>query len=1016
MQQGIMEQEAVQGYRPSPQQKRVWLLQQQDGQGAYRAACVLGIYGGLREETLRAALEGVVARHEILRTGFHTLRGMSYPLQVIGEGVELELTREDLSGLDAAERSLRVAELFEREKTSPADVRREGLLRATLVRESSDEHALILGLPALCTDNAGMSLLVEEIARAYAAHASGREPDEDPPQYADLSEVLNELLESEETRAGRDHWRQQNLSSIAQPRLPLLQASAAPFSPALVSAPLSTELRSSLHTLSDDSPGRLASFLLACWQAVLWRNTSQPEFVVGLCCDGRADEDLRPALGPLGRCLPVRAHCNAGLRFSELWGAASDSSAEAVQWQDYFAWDESGEAEADYFAASFEYESRADIKDDATGLTFRVLSQYVCSERYDLKLNCVSQDGGLLLELHYDRERYDETYAARLLEQLLTLTRSAAGNVEAPLGELEVIGDAERHRLLVGWNDTRADYGPPVRLHTLFEAQAARTPDAVALTFNDTGLTYSELDSRANQLARHLRTLGVGPESRVGVCVERSTEMVVGLLGVLKAGAAYVPLDPEYPSERIAYMLEDGEVSVLFTQSSLLDTLPRQSARVLCLDSDWPLISEHSGDALGLEVSAEHPAYVIYTSGSTGRPKGVVITHRAISNHMLWMSGEMPLDADDRVLQKTPLSFDASVWEFYAPLLCGARLVMAPPGVHRDSAALVRLMREESVTVVQVVPSMLRLLVEEDEIAECGSLRRVCVGGEALSVELVKRFRERVDAELYNLYGPTEATIDASAWRADESGRVTIGRPIKNAQMYVVDEGFNPVPVGVAGELLIGGEGLARGYLNRPELTAEKFIPNPFGEDGGGRLYRTGDLVRYLAEGELEYLGRIDHQVKVRGFRIELGEIEAALESVESVKQAVVVAREEGGESRLVAYVVGEGGAELGVGELRAQLRERLPEYMVPSAFVSLGEMPLTPNGKVDRRALPEPDGQRGGRGEADYVAPRTPTEELLAGIWSSVLRAERVGIEDNFFELGGHSLLATQLMSRVRE
>ncbi|MCA1634464.1 MAG: amino acid adenylation domain-containing protein, partial [Acidobacteria bacterium] len=838
-----MEQEAVQGYRPSPQQKRVWLLQQQEGQGAYRAACVVGISGGLREETLRATLEGVVARHEILRTGFRSLRGMSYPLQVIGEGVALELTRLDLSGLDKVEQSQRVAELFEREKTSPTDVQREGLLRATLVRESSNEHALILGLPALCTDNAGMSLLVEEIARVYAAQASGRELHEDPPQYADLSEALNDLLESEETRAGRDYWRRQDISSIAQPRLSLLQASPAPFSPALVSAPLPTELCSRLRALCADSPGRLAPFLLACWQAVLWRHTSQPEFVVGLFSDGRADEELRPALGPLGRCLPVRTHLDAQLRFSDLWKAATDSAAEAAQWQDYFTWEQSGETDADYFSASFEYESRADIKDDAPGLTFRVREQYACTERYDLKLHCVSQGGGLLLELRYDSARHDDAAAARLLEQLRTLVRSAADNVESPLGELEVIGEAERQQLLVEWNETRADYGPAKCLHSLFEVQAARTPDSVAVTFDGAGLKYRELDSRANRLAHHLRALGVGPEYRVGVCVERSIEMVVALLGVLKAGAAYVPLDPEYPSERLAFMLEDSQVSVLLTQSSLLGGLPPHQAQVVSLDSDWGHISAHSGEALHLEMSAEHPTYVIYTSGSTGRPKGVVIPHRAISNHMLWMSGEMPLGADDRVLQKTPLSFDASVWEFYAPLISGARLVMAPPGAHRDSAALVRLMREESVTVVQVVPSLLRLLAEEDELAECVRLRRVCVGGEALSAELVRRFRERSDAELYNLYGPTEATIDASSWRADESGRVTIGRPVSNVRMYAVDERLNPVPVGVAGELLIGGEGLARGYLNRPELTAEKFIPDPFAEEAGARLYRTGDLV-----------------------------------------------------------------------------------------------------------------------------------------------------------------------------
>ncbi|MCA1635273.1 MAG: amino acid adenylation domain-containing protein, partial [Acidobacteria bacterium] len=803
MPQEVIGREVVEGYRPSPQQRRVWSLQRQDearvsGATPYRAACAIDIEGVIDLRVLRSAVSDVAERQEVLRTTFRSVRGMSFPLQVVGDEAALDFEEGDIIGIEEPEQERIINRRFSAELRRPFDFERGPLLRCTLFMKSPDACTLIVSLHALCADTQSLHNLVTEITSAYAASSRGETVSDEPMQYVVISEIANDLLESEETRAGRDYWRRQSVSSIAQPRLPLRRESPAPFSPALVSAPLSAEFCSRLQALCAGE--RLSSFLLACWQAVLWRNSPQPEFVVGLYCDGRADEELRGALGPLGRCLPVRARLDAGLRFSEAWRAATDSSAEAAQWQDYFSWEQPAEGQAGYFSVGFEYEKREPAQ-GAPGLTFRVCEQYVCTERYDLKLHCVSQDGRLLLELHYDKERYDEIYAARLLEQLQTLARSAAGNVESPLGELEVIGEAERQQLLFGWNDTRADFGPAKCLHEFFEAQSTLTPGAVAVTFGEQQLTYSELDARSNQLARHLRTLGVGPETRVGVCVERSMEMVVGLLGVLKAGGAYVPLDPEYPAERIAFMLEDSGVTVLLTQSSLLGALPQHTARVVSLDADWPLIARQSDESPRAEATPGIAAYVIYTSGSTGRPKGVVITHRAISNHMLWMSGEMPLGAEDRVLQKTPLSFDASVWEFYAPLMSGARLVMTPPGVHRDSAALVKLMREESVTVVQVVPSLLRLLVEEDEVAECGSLRRVCVGGEALSAELVKRFKERLGAELYNLYGPTEATIDASSWRADGTERVTIGRPVSNARMYVVDEWLNPVPVGVVGEL-----------------------------------------------------------------------------------------------------------------------------------------------------------------------------------------------------------------------
>ncbi len=533
-------------------------------------------------------------------------------------------------------------------------------------------------------------------------------------------------------------------------------------------------------------------------------------------------------------------------------------------------------------------------------------------------------------------------------------------------------------------------------IHELFQAQAERTPGAAALVAEDRCLTYAELDEAANRLAHHLRGRGVGPESRVAVCLERSGELVVALLAVLKAGGGYVPLDPAYPRERIAHMLADSGAALLVTRAALLPLLPETAAGVLCLDeadlAAEPATAPESG------VGAGNLAYVIYTSGSTGTPKGVLIEHRALANHMRWMQDAFPLDAGDAVLQKTPFSFDAAVWEFYAPLMAGARLVVARPGEEREPARLVHTIREQRVTVVQVVPTLLRMLVDEPELAACHTLRRVFSGGEALPAELACR----CPVPVVNLYGPTESCIDATfhaATGTEATHTVPIGRAVANVRAYVLDADLRPA---AEGELFIGGAQVARGYLGRPALTAERFIPDP----AGGRMYRTGDRVRTLPDGTLEFLGRTDGQVKLRGFRVELGEVEAALRK--HAREAVAMVREDApGDQRLVAYVVG-GPDEA---ELRAALKGGLPEYMVPTAFVALDALPLTPNGKVDRAALPAPE-----RGEEGYVAPRTPTEEVLSGIWAAVMGVERVGIDDDFFALGGHSLLAMQIVARTRD
>jgi amino acid adenylation domain-containing protein len=570
-------------------------------------------------------------------------------------------------------------------------------------------------------------------------------------------------------------------------------------------------------------------------------------------------------------------------------------------------------------------------------------------------------------------------------------------------------------------NDTLVPYDLGTCLHQRIEAQAGRTPDAVAVVFEGEQLTYRDLEERADRLAQHLiRNLGVGPEVLVGICMERSVEMVVGLLGILKAGGAYVPLDPDYPRERLGYMLSDSRAPVLLTQARLRNDLEDRAAQVLCLDSDWRQLTKGEVQERPTQrVTAENLAYVIYTSGSTGRPKGVMNTHRGICNRLLWMQDEYQLTAEDTVLQKTPFSFDVSVWEFFWPLLTGARLVLARPGGHRDSAYLAQLIADQRVTVVHFVPSMLQLFLDEPGLEkQCRSLRHVICSGEALPFDLQQRFFSRFEAQLHNLYGPTEAAVDVTYWpcqRQSTENVVPIGRPVANTQIYVLDAQNAPVPVGSEGELHIGGVQVARGYWNRPELTAERFIPDPFSREAGARLYKTGDLARYRPDGALEFLGRIDYQVKVRGLRVELGEIEAVLEGNPAVKQACVLARtDEPGQPRLVAYLVPAANETPSTSDLRQYLQVKLPDYMIPSAFVVLEAMPLTPNGKVDRAALPAPDRKRPVLDQA-YVEPRDTLERFLAAQWCEVLKLDEVGIHDRFFELGGTSLQAARFINSLQ-
>jgi amino acid adenylation domain-containing protein len=1027
-----MQMETVNGFRLSPQQERLWALHEADGSRAYVAACAVEIAGRLDRRAFRAALDEVVGRQEILRTAFRRLPEMTIPVQVInGGGVSYE--EHDLTGLGEEAQARRLGEGFAEARRRSFDYEYGPALAAVLYGLAPERHAFVLSAPALCADAVSLRNLLGELSQSYAAAVAGRSLDGEPLQYADIAEWLNELLEAEGAALGREYWLGQEIP--ASPALPFETepAGGEPFNCESVRVRAGAERVVALEALASRLGATSAEVLLACWYVLLWRHTGQSELAVGVESEGRKYEQLKDALGPFAKSLPVRCDVRADEGFVELLGRVAGAAREAERWQESFSWEtflggasragEDGRLPSHAFA----FEDLT-ARYEAAGVAFELREQHVCAERFTLRLCARRRADGLDLEFDFDPARLSAEWVARLADGYVQLLAGVLADTAAPVETYAVCGPVEREQLLRDYNRTGADFTTPRLLHAPFEAQAARTPDAVAIVSEGVTFTYAELDRRASHLARHLRARGVGPDVLVGVCVERSPEMAWALLGILKAGGAYLPLDPAAPRERLALMLDDARPRLVVTAQPWRAALPAPEEEVVYLDAVPEVSDAPEGGGAHAEPTPDHLAYVIYTSGSTGRPKGVMVSHRSICNRLLWMQQAYPLDGSDTLLQKTVYGFDASVWELFVPLLAGARLVLARPGGQQDPAYLVEAVVEHQVTVLQLVPSMFGVWLKEEGAAGCRSLRRVFCGGEALPLAAAAEFHRMFSAELVNLYGPTEASIDATAWRVSPeeaaAGGVRaiapIGRAIANMRVYILDRSLNPVPHGVGGELHIAGVGLARGYLGRPALTAERFIPDPFSSEPGGRLYHTGDVARYRADGAVEFLGRSDDQVKLRGYRIEVGEIEAALRHHEGVVEAAVALREDvPGDQRLVAYVVarrvGEAAPELSAGELQQRLRRVLPEYMLPSTFVMLDALPSLPNGKVDRRALPAPDLTRDAR-DAQGTQPRTPFEESLAGIWADVLGVERVGSHDNFFELGGHSLLATQVVSRVRK
>jgi amino acid adenylation domain-containing protein len=782
------------------------------------------------------------------------------------------------------------------------------------------------------------------------------------------------------------------------------------------------EVGERLAELSREEGATLYMTLLGSFAALLQAYTGGDEVVVGTPVAGRNRTEVEGLIGFFINTLVMRTEVRGEESFRELLGRVREVVLAAYAHQDLpfeklveELHVERSLSHTPLFQVMFIMQNMPPASDLNLGdLSIEPLAVSSGTVKYDLILNMSEVAGSIGGTMQYNADLFDAATIKRMLDHFQTLLKGIVSHPGRRLSELPLLSGAERRETLSGWNDTDRDYPRRQCIHQLFEAQAEQTPDAVALGFEGEQLTYGELNRRANQLAHRLLTLGVKPETLVGICMERSPEMLVGVLGVLKSGGAYVPLDPLFPRQRLQYMLEDASVAALLTQQHIAAELPEHGAEVISLDTEWESIGRESAENPRTRVASDNLAYVIYTSGSTGQPKGVQIPHYAVVNFLNSMRRAPGLTSEDTLLAVTTLSFDIAGLELFLPLIAGGRVEIGSGQALADGEQFIKLIERSGATAMQATPATWRLLLELDWPGS-ESMKILC-GGEALPRELADRLIER-GAAVWNLFGPTETTIWSSTCRVEPGDNpVSIGRPIDNTQMYVLNRSMEPLPVKVAGELYIGGDGLARGYNRAPHLTASKFVPDPFSGKPGARLYKTGDLARYLPGGALEHLGRIDHQVKLRGFRIELGEIEAALKRHASVRESVVVAREDSpGDKRLVAYIVCEQEPPPAVDELRRQLRERLPDYMLPSAFVMLPSLPLTPNGKIDRRALPPPEHARPEL-KAAYAPPRSAAERVVASIWQEALQLEKVGRHDNFFDLGGHSLLTIQVHRKLRE
>src|ERR1051326_341385 len=1012
-------------------QQRLWFLNLlEPGSTAYNMPTGLRLLGNLDVAALERSFTEVVRRHEVLRTRIESVDGT--PVQVVMPAEAVDLSLVDLRAIADEERAAFVRRMAVEEGQRVFDLSQGRLLRHTLLRLGAEEHVLLLTMHHIVSDGWSMEILTREVSTLYAAYASGQESPlaELPIQYADYAVWQREWLQGEVLEEQLGYWRKQLADAPAVLDLPTDRNRPAQQSAREASLPLqlSTELTAGLKQLSKREGVTLFMTLLAAWQLLLARYSRQPDVVVGSPVANRTRAEVEGLIGFFVNTLVLRTEVSSELRVRELLQRVREVCLGAYAHQEvpFEMLVEQLQPERDLsytplFQVMLVLQNAPQQGIEWAGVQMRALELESGTAKYDLTLGLAESERGLVGTLEYNRDLYERESMERLVAHYQQVLSGLVEKVEQRVSDVRLLSEAEEAQVLRQGNERRAEYEVASSLTELFERQVERAPEATALLWEEQQVSYAELNRRANQLAHYLRRLGVGPESLVALVMERSVEMVVAVLGVLKAGGAYLPVDPAYPGERVRFMLEDAGASVVLTSGV---EFKDGNARVVRVDQEWQGIAAEPEANLESVTVADNLAYVIYTSGSTGRPKGMMITHRNVLRLFATSEQHFHFNANDVWSLFHSYAFDFSVWELWGALLYGGKLLLVKYWESRTPSAFLEQVREAGVTVLNQTPSAFRQLqhAEAEEPSGRLKLRVVIFGGEALELSSLKPWVERHGAEapqLVNMYGITETTVHVTyrCLQASEiegaSGKV-IGQALDDLVLYILDEQMQVLPAGVAGEMYVGGAGLGRGYLGRPELTATRFVPDPYSGVAGARLYRTGDVGRYRASGELEYVGRADEQVKVRGHRIELGEIEAALQQHEGVREAVVLVRGEAEQQQLVGYVVVAAGETVTSSELRASLEQRLPEYMIPQAFVALEQWPLTVNGKLDRNALPEPDGSRPELGK-EYVAPRTAVEEVLAGVWSEVLGIEQISIHDTFFQLGGDSIRSIQVLAKAR-
>ncbi len=1026
-------------------QQRLWFLEQLEPDGPYKVPAAFRLRGPLQVAALERSVNEIISRHEVLRTTFAEIEGQ--PVQIVAPRLTLSIPVEDLSRLPEVERTDQVNRTAARLREQPFDFALGPLVGAALVRLAEEEYHFWLLMHHIVSDGWSIGVLLKELSAAYEAFVAGRRP-ELPKlsiQYADFAVWQRAWLQGETLDRQMKYWKER-LGRKAptlelptdRPRPPVQSYRGASLTH-LIDLGLTRRLKA-LARRENVTP---YMFLLAVFKTLLGRYTRQDDIVVGTPVANRNRTELEPLVGFFVNTLVLRTDLSGDPTFRELLGRVRDVTLGAFAHQDvpFEKLVEELQPERDtsrtpLFQVMFSLQNAPLPPLRMGDIEISQLDDETEVSPFDLSFDVTERVDGLLCTLEYNTDLFDGATIKRMLKHFTMLLDAAVTDPSASLGALPLLTDEERRQLLGEWNETRRDFPRDRCVHELFEEQAARAPETVALVCGGERLNYAELNARANRLARHLRACGVRAEARVGILLEREAWAGVALLAVLKAGGAWMVLDPAYPPPRRSFMLEDAGASVLLTTTRLAASLPEHGARLVCLDAEAQQIEVHAASDLGQVAAADNLAYLVYTSGTTGRPKGTLVEHRSLVNTSLAFAAQHRLTSRDRLLQFASLSFDVAAEEFFGAWLSGARAVMRPAHVFDTIGEFVRFVEREGLTLANLPASFWAEWLTTLEDQRGGedhethgallpsTLRRVVVGNEKTLSTTLESWRQIVGSrvEWSNAYGPTETTVTASNYEPCEAGAAhlrthvaPIGRPIANAELYVFDARHQPVPVGVIGEIYVGGAGVARGYHRGPALTAERFLPHPYARLPGLRLYRTGDLGRFLPDGNIEFLGRADEQVKVRGFRVEVGEIEAVLRQHPEVREGAVAACDDkSGGLRLVAYVVPRT-PEAELWDLRDFLRGRLPEYMLPSAIVRLEAFPLTPNGKLDRKALPAPDG--GSReAEGPYVAPRSELESLIAGVWQEALGVERVGVRDNFFNLGGHSLLLIRVNNRLRE